>query len=82
MFRDISPDELVQRALSVAILTRSTKVDANAQLNCRELLLNGDETQLSQLLLNLVINGFHAMEGEGGMLSIRTFVQDGRVACR
>ena len=42
----------------------------------------GDETQLSQLFLNLIINAFHAMPEENGRLDISVTVEYGQVAFR
>ena len=40
----------------------------------------GSETQISQLLLNLIINAFHAMAEEGGVLTISTGLEQETVS--
>jgi len=47
-------------------------VSVKKELNCRGLWLYGNETQLSQLLLNLILNAFHAMAQAGGVLTLST----------
>ena len=71
-FRYLSLDELVQRALEVAAPAQPARVQTVTSLQCSGCWLYGNETQLSQLLLNLIINAFHAMETGGGTLTLST----------
>lgn len=70
-FREISPDELVRRTLSVCNPAKPEGVEVRLDLNCWDQRIQANEIQLSQLLLNLILNGFHAM-GESGVLTIST----------
>ena len=36
-------------------------------------IFEGNETQISQMILNLVLNGFQAMEEKGGTLKVSTY---------
>ena len=58
----VSPDELARRVLEMAAPARPFKVEVKLETGCRHLRLCGNETQLFQLLLNLVLNSFQAME--------------------
>lgn len=78
-FQYVSPDDLVRRVLAVANPVRPARVEVAVQLDCRHLWLYGNETQLSQLLLNLILNAFQAMEPEGGRLTLTTAAPDGDV---
>lgn len=69
-FRRVSPDDLVRRTLDVANPARPARVDIRLDLNCWEQRILANEIQLSQLLLNLILNGFHAMEDRGGTLTV------------
>lgn len=78
----IAPDELVRRVAEVARPAMPPQVTVELELNCPRVRVTGNDTQLSQLLLNLVINAFQAMEGAGGQLILSTHVQDGQVCIR
>lgn len=79
--QDLSPDELARRLLEVAQPVKPCGVEVAADLNCPRL-LHGNETQLSQLLLNLVLNSFRAMEGEGGTVTVSTREEGENVVLR
>ena len=61
-FQYVSPDELVRKVLAVASPARPPHVEVRTDLACRHLWLRGNEIQLSQMLLNLILNAYHAME--------------------
>lgn len=65
-------EQLIDTVLHVALPACppgvSTERSSSLEGKCR---VYGNETQLSQLFLNLMINAFHAMENSGGLLSIR-----------
>lgn len=71
-FRQVSPDDLVRKTLSVAKPAKPARVEIKLDLNCWDQRLHANEIQMNQLLLNLILNGFHAMEERGGMLTIST----------
>ncbi len=69
-FRSVSPDELIRKTLDVAAPAQGDAVEVKLNLNCWEQRINANELQITQLLLNLILNAFHAMEGEGGVLTV------------
>ena len=71
-FQDISPDALVQRALTVTAPARPKQVEVETHLDCAQAVLRCNELQISQMLLNLILNAFQAMEAAGGLLTIST----------
>lgn len=81
-YQDVSPDELARKVLEVAAPARPSKVEAVLEAGCPGLWVHGNETQLSQLLLNLVLNSFHAMEETGGTLTLTTAAQGEEVLFR
>lgn len=81
-FQYVSPDELVRRVLEVAAPAQPPGVEVISVLDCRHLWLHGNETQLSQLLLNLVLNAFQAMEKDGGMLTVTTSADQSSIRLR
>lgn len=78
-FKEISLDELVRRMISAAKSARPNDVDVQLELKCPEVLMVGNETQLSQLLLNLILNSYHALEEKGGTLEILTHTEDANI---
>lgn len=78
----IAPDELVRRVVEVARPAMPPQVTVELELNCPQARVTGNDTQLSQLLLNLIINAFQAMEGAGGRLTLSTAARDGQVCIR
>ena len=71
-FRQVSPDELIRKMIRTAEPARAENVQVTMNLNCWDQRLTANEIQLSQILLNLILNGFHAMEPDGGILSLTT----------
>ena len=47
-------------------------VEIEVEADCGSWSFMGNETQITQLLLNLIINAFHAMEEKGGVLKLST----------
>ena len=70
-FRQVSLDDLVHKTLDVAAPAKPADVEVRLNLNCWEQRIHANEIQLSQLLLNLILNSFDAMGGEG-VLEIST----------
>lgn len=71
-FRQVSLDELVKKTLDVAKPARPLKTEIKLSLNCWDQRLPANEIQLSQMLLNLILNGFHAMGDAPGTLTVET----------
>ena len=78
-FRLLSPDNLARRVLDVAAPARPARVEVETDLQAGTLRIRGNETQLSQMLLNLVLNGFQAIPAEGGTLTVATAADGGWV---
>lgn len=80
-FRRVALDALVRKALDVAAPAQPAHVttDVRCDGNC---CIEGNETQLSQLLLNLIINAYHAMQEKGGTLEMTVEEQAGRAVLR
>lgn len=78
-FRQVAPDELVRKMVRTAEPARAKNVQINMNLNCWDQRLTANEIQLSQLILNLILNGFHAMEPEGGILTLATSFDENNI---
>mgnify|MGYP000581517759 CR=1 FL=1 len=81
-FQFVSPDELVQKVLGVVAPAQPPGVTVETELNCRHLWLYGNETQLSQMLLNLMLNAFQAMEERGGTVTVSTWADGAHIRLR
>lgn len=80
--RPIAIDELVKKTLEIAAPAKPKNVQIRLDLNCWDQRFEGNEIQINQLLLNLILNSFHAM-GEGeGILTIHTSFDDETVQIR
>lgn len=75
VFKPIVPDDLVNKVLHVTAPALPKNVDIFRDLHCSGKSVEGNETQLSQLLLNLIINAFQAMGEEGGEITVSTKVE-------
>ena len=71
-FREVSPDEVIRHTLDVVMPAKPENVEFKLDLNCWDQRIQANEIQLSQLLLNLILNAFHAMEESGGVLTLET----------
>lgn len=78
-FREVSVDELVRKTLTVANPAKPENVEIKLDLNCWDQRITANEIQLSQILLNLILNSFHAMAEKEGVLTIRTSFDEANV---
>ena len=81
-FRQLSPDDLVRKVMSVAQPAKPENVEVRLNLGCGETCVEGNELQLSQILLNLILNAFDAMREQGGILTLSTGVEGKAVLFR
>lgn len=81
-FRPASMDELIQKTLVVAEPARKDNVEIRLDLNCQDQRIRVNEIQISQLILNLILNAFQAMEEKGGVLTIKSSFDDRNVYLR
>jgi len=75
-FHKLIPDEVVRKVTEIANPAKPKMVEMKLELNAGKEEIMGNETQISQLLLNLLINAFHATEGNAGTVTVSTEVKD------
>lgn len=75
-FQELKLDDVVRKAVEIAKPAKPKPVEIQINLNGENQFILGNETQLSQLLLNLLINAFHATEKTGGTVCISTEVKE------
>ena len=69
-FRTLCLADLVGKALEVAAPAQPAHVSTVVRREYEDCRITGNETQLSQMLLNLILNAFQAMEDGGGVLTL------------
>ena len=74
-FQEASVDDLIKKALDIALPAKPEDVEIKLNLNCWDIRIPVNEIQICQMLLNLIINAFQAMP-EGGVLEIQTIFDD------
>ena len=74
--RRLSLRSIAERALQVASPAQPPKVSSRFVNEADDCFVTGSETQLSQLLLNLILNAYHAMETTGGTLTLTLSAED------
>jgi signal transduction histidine kinase len=78
-FREVSPDDLIRKMVRVAEPAKPDHVQVQMNLNCWDQRLEANEIQFSQLILNLILNSFHAMEAHGGILTLTTSLDESHI---
>lgn len=74
----ISVEKLLSEVLRTAKPACPKQVRIEQNFNSEDWELYGDEIQLSQLFLNIILNAFYVMS-DGGVLKIETFVEQGQM---
>ncbi len=80
--RPVRLDPLAAQVLEVAAPARPKNVRVETGFAAGDGLILGDETQLFQLTLNLVLNAFEALSAQGGTVRVSTAARGGRVTLR
>ena len=80
-FRSVSVDALIKKTLSIAMPAKPEGVEVRLNLNCWDQRIRANEIQITQMLLNLILNAFDAI-GETGVLTMDTTFDDQSVNLR
>ena len=71
-FTEVEVDEVIQSALKVTLPAKPKEVDVKANFNAEGNVIKADRTQISQMVMNIVLNAYDAMREEGGTLLVST----------
>ncbi len=74
-FQKLALDAVVRKVVEIANPAKPKPVTIKMDLKAVGRYVLGNETQISQLLLNLLINAFHATEANGGTVTVSTEVE-------
>ncbi|MBR5564618.1 MAG: HAMP domain-containing histidine kinase [Roseburia sp.] len=75
-FCKLALDDVVRKVVEIANPAKPKPVEVHVNLNAKACYIMGNETQISQLLLNLLINAFHATEPTSGRVDVSTKVKE------
>lgn len=71
-YSDVDIDETIQSALKVTLPAKPKNVEVKARFGAAGTLIRADRTQISQLVMNIVLNAYDAMREEGGTVIVST----------
>ena len=81
-FEEIEVDEVIRSALKVTLPAKPKEVEVKANFNAEGEKIKADRTQISQLVMNIVLNAYDAMREEGGTLLVSTRISGEEVVLR
>ena len=81
-FKDLDPVEIIRSSLKVTLPAKPKNVEVRGRFSSGHAKIRGDQTQVSQLVINIVLNAYDAMREAGGTLTVSTRIEDGWVALR
>ena len=81
-YKEIDVDEVVQSALKVTLPSKPKNVEVKANFDAEGNVIKADRTQISQMVMNIVLNAYDAMRGEGGTLLVSTRISGEEVVLR
>ena len=81
-FKEIEVDDVIQSALKVTLPAKPKEVEVKANFNAEGEMIKADRTQISQLVMNIVLNAYDAMKEKGGTLLVSTRISGEEVVIR
>lgn len=81
-FSPLSLSSIADKALQAAAPAQPPRVKSRILKADEDLIVSGNETQLAQLMLNLILNAYHAMEGAGGTLTLSLSAEENQAVLR
>ena len=81
-FKEIDVDEVIQSALKVTLPAKPKEVEVKGNFNAEGEKIKADRTQISQLVMNIVLNAYDAMREKGGTLLVSTRISGEEVVLR
>ena len=71
-YSDVDIDETIQSALKVTLPAKPKNVEVKARFGAEGTMIRADRTQISQLVMNIVLNAYDAMREKGGTIMVST----------
>lgn len=79
-FTALDPADIISNSLKVTLPAKPKNVDVKVRYRSNNRTMRGDATQISQLVMNIVLNAYDAMREKGGTMYISTGIEDNRIA--
>lgn len=80
--RYVDPNKMIKNAITISESSKPKTVRLEENLDCHDVWLYGNEIQFSQLMINLLINAFHALEESGGLVRVSCYEEDNQIVIR
>ncbi len=71
-YKEIRIDEVIYSALKVTLPAKPKNVEVKANFGAKEVDVRANSTQISQLVMNIVLNAYDALRDEGGEVRVST----------
>lgn len=81
-YKVLDPVEIIRSSLKVTLPAKPKNVDVRGRFSSGQARIRGDATQISQMVINIVLNAYDAMKEKGGTLTVSTRIEEGGVAMR
>ena len=78
-FRDLDPVEIIRSSLKVTLPAKPKNVEVRGRFSSGHAKIRGDKTQVSQLVINIVLNAYDAMREQAE--PYRIYEDRGRMGC-
>lgn len=81
-YKVLDPVEIIRNSLKVTLPAKPKNVEVRGRFSSGQARIKGDATQISQLVINIVLNAYDAMREKGGTLTVSTKIEEGGVSMR
>ena len=81
-FKEVEVDEVIQNALKVTLPAKPKNVEVKGSFDAEGEMIKADRTQISQLVMNIVLNAYDAMKEKGGTLLVSSRISGEEVVLR
>jgi signal transduction histidine kinase len=75
-FKRLVINDLMEKSITIAAFSNRGNIEINKDFNCQGACVMGNETLLTQIMVNIYINAYQAMSKSGGTLSIKTYCRE------
>ncbi len=72
----IAINDLVEKGIALAAFAKQGNIEICKDFDCDGVYILGNETLLTQIMVNIYINAYQAMGEKGGTLSIKTYCRE------